>query len=112
MHSPTLSKRSPIQDLDEYIKLAQDSKAKGNEALAKCDRGTAIKSFKEGIMHRLGALNTRPMDDLEKSVRSFLVILHSNLAATYLMPGEGMEAKQALDEGLKAEYMCSSYAKA
>ena len=89
---------------DEYIKLAQDSKAKGNEALAKCDRGTAIKSFKEGIMHRLGAMNTRPMDDLEKCAQ---FPSDTSLKPRSYVP-EGMDAKQALVEGLKAEYMCSS----
>ena len=52
------------------------------------------------------------MDDREKRARNLLSILHSNIAAAYLIPGEGMNAEQALDDALKAEYVCPSYAKA
>jgi hypothetical protein len=95
-----------------YIKLAQDLKGKGNEAFGKGQRKAAVKAFKEGIVRCLEALNTKPSDEKEKGAVGLLAVLRSNLAATYLVPGKGMDAKKALDVALDAEYVCPSYAKA
>jgi hypothetical protein len=81
---------------DEYTKFAQDLKNKGNEAFAKGDRKAAIKAYKESITRGIEALNTRPTEDKEKQAFALLAVLHSNLAATYLMPGEKKDAKKAL----------------
>jgi hypothetical protein len=97
---------------DGYIRLAQDLKEKGNESFGKGQRKAAVKAFKEGIVRCLEALNTNPSDEKEKGAVGLLAVLRSNLALTYLVPGEGMNARKALDVALAAENVCPSYAKA
>jgi hypothetical protein len=95
-----------------YSNLAQDLKGKGNEAFSKGQRKVAIKAYKEGIARCIEALNTQPSDEKEKGTVGLLAVLRSDFAATYLLPGEGIDAKKALDIALDAEYACPSDAKA
>jgi hypothetical protein len=97
---------------DGYMKLGQKLKVKGNEAFAKGHRKVAIETYEEAITRGIEALNTGPTDDQRKRALTLLAILYSNLAATYLIPGEGMDAQKALDQALKAEHVGPSYAKA
>jgi hypothetical protein len=97
---------------DGYVKIAQDLKIKGNEAFAKGHRKVAIKAYEEASTRVIEALNTGPTDDQEKCALTLLAILYSNLAATYLIPGEGIDAKKALIQALEAERVVPSYAKA
>jgi hypothetical protein len=97
---------------EEYAKLAQDLKNKGNAAFAKGDRKAAVEAYDEGIMRGKEALNTMPAEDKKKQMFALLSVIHSNLAATYLMPGEGMDVEKALIKANIAEHTNPSYAKA
>lgn len=93
------------------MELAEKSKLIGNTAFSRKERAAAIKAYTAAIEHLIDVLSMKP--DLEEAkAKKLLAICYSNRAATYLIPGAGQDANQALLDGQKAEKADPSYAKA
>lgn len=94
------------------MELAEKSKLIGNTAFSRKERAAAIKAYTAAIEHLIDVLSMKPDLEEEAKAKKLLAICHSNRAATYLIPGVGQYANQALLDGKKAEKADPSYAKA
>ena len=94
------------------MELAEKSKLIGNTAFSRKERAAAIKAYTAAIEHLIDVLSMKPDLEEEAKAKNLLAICHSNRAATYLIPGAGQDANQALLDGQKAEKADPSYAKA
>ena len=94
------------------MELAEKSKLIGNTAFSRKERAAAIKAYTAAIEHLIDVLSMKPDLEEEAKAKKLLAICYSNRAATYLIPGAGRDASQALLDGQKAEKADPSYAKA
>lgn len=100
------------QGVQTGLVLAEKAKTAGNKAFSQKDRRSAIKAYSEALSHLVDVLSQKPNDEDEKKAINLRAICFANRAATYLVPGDGMNLKKALEDGKAAEAINPSYAKA
>jgi len=100
------------QGVQVGLDLAEKAKIAGNKAFSQKDRRSAIKAYSEALSHLVDVLSQKPNDEDEKKAVNLRAICFANRAATYLVPGDGMDLKKALEDGKAAEDTHPSYAKA
>jgi hypothetical protein len=93
------------------LRLGEEAKKAGNTAFAKKDRAGALKAYTTAIDHYIDALSQRPDVEDEKKAKTQLAICFGNRAATYLLPGQGVDPKAALESAKRSEQTDSSYEK-
>lgn len=100
------------QGVQAGLVLAEKAKTAGNKAFSQKDRRSAIKAYSKALSHLVDVLAQKPNDEDEKKAINLRAICFANRAATYLVPGNGMDLKKALEDGKAAESVNPSYAKA
>jgi len=100
------------QGVEASLLLAEKAKTAGNKAFSKKDRQSAIKAYSEALSHLVDVLSQKPNDEDENQAVNLRAICFANRAATYLVPGNGMDLQKALEDGKAAESVNPSYAKA
>jgi hypothetical protein len=99
------------QGVSEGRRLGAFAKAEGNAAFAQKDRPVAVKGYTQAIKHLIDALSQRPDLNEKKDLENQLAICYANRAAAWLIEGEGMDAKKAVDDGVAAEETDPMYPK-
>ncbi|KAF4608780.1 hypothetical protein EYR40_001127 [Pleurotus pulmonarius] len=94
------------------LNLAEKDKTAGNSAFQKKDRVAAIQFYSDAIGHLLDALSQKPMPSDEAKANKLMSVCFANRAATYLLPGDGIDLKKALADGESAEKADPDYGKA
>lgn len=100
------------QGVQAGLDLAEKAKTAGNKAFSQKDRRSAIKAYNEALSHLVDVLAQKPNDEDEQKAVNLRAICFANRAATYLVPGDGMDLNKALEDGKAAEGVNPSYAKA
>jgi len=100
------------KEIKDEMLLAEKFKLEGNDAFSKNDRVAALDAYKEALKHAVEALIRKPSHEDEDKAKRLQAICLSNRAATYMLPGEGLDAKQALADGRASERADPSYKKA
>jgi len=96
------------------MEIFQELKEAGNAAYARNDRKAAIDSYKEAIGHLEKMLfkGVADAEEREKTVNEMTAVCYSNLAATRLIPGDGIDAEGAVADAELALKSDADYAKA
>ena len=94
------------------LELAERSKAEGNKAFARKDRQAALKAYEKALRFTNDVFAQKPVPEDEEKAKKLQAICYGNRAATYLLPGGGMDPKKALQDGQAAEKAAPNYGKA
>ncbi|KAI0065795.1 hypothetical protein BV25DRAFT_1821481 [Artomyces pyxidatus] len=97
--------------LDAYIAYAHKEKDEGNAAFAKKDRARALAAYSEAVVYATSAAQQGGNEKRTKEAERLLAVCLSNRAATHLLEGEGMDARNALHDAEAAEEHDPSYVK-
>ncbi|TFK82260.1 hypothetical protein K466DRAFT_530642 [Polyporus arcularius HHB13444] len=103
--------RENVAGVAKDIRSAESAKERGNKAFASKNREQAVKLYSEAIESLNDAWAQKPSDAEERKIKSMFAVCYSNRAASYLLPGEGQDAKKALDDANNAVKYNPDYAK-
>ncbi|CAA7267660.1 unnamed protein product [Cyclocybe aegerita] len=92
--------------------LAEKAKVVGNNAFSQKDRKAAVKAYGEALSWLLDVLAQKPDTADEEKAKKLQAVCYANRAAAYLIPGEGINLRKALQDGKDAEKADPGYAKA
>ncbi|KAG6889743.1 hypothetical protein C0995_015041 [Termitomyces sp. Mi166 len=90
----------------------EQNTASGNNAFVRKDRAGALKAYDSAIDPLIDLLSMNPDYDDEVKAKKQLAFCYGNRAAAHMMPGDGINLKQAINDGKSAEYYDARYAKA
>ncbi|KAF8061481.1 hypothetical protein FPV67DRAFT_281733 [Lyophyllum atratum] len=119
-----LETQEEVENLKEGIwKLNEDGvrkalvsadklKTAGNASFSRKDRLEAVKAYTGAIDALIDVLSMTPDIEDEKKAKKQLAICYGNRAAAYLIPGTGVDAKKAIEDGKSAQEWDPNYTKA
>ncbi|KAI0357870.1 hypothetical protein OH77DRAFT_1422004 [Trametes cingulata] len=101
-----------LEGIAKGLRNAESEKALGNQAIARKDRAGAVNHYTEAIESLRDAWGQSPTDEETKKIKTMLAVCFSNRAASWLLPGDGQDARKALKDADDAIWHDAEYGKA
>ncbi|KAI0340343.1 hypothetical protein BDW22DRAFT_1360285 [Trametopsis cervina] len=101
-----------VQGVALGMSTAQTEKTLGNKALGQKNRDEAVKHYTEAIECLRDAISQNPTKEQEKEIEELFSVCFTNRSAAWMMEGNGIDLKKALEDAEEAAQWNGDYHKA